>query len=67
MSIFAETLPICAARVLFASATSLPTIFEILSFSHPGRVTTDRPFRDLVWDPFNGGRLSAPFETPWRV
>ncbi len=27
------------------------------------RARNDRPpFRDLVWDPFNGGRLSAPFE-----
>jgi len=44
MSIFAETLSICAARVPFASATSLRTIFEISSFSHPWRVTTDRRF-----------------------
>jgi hypothetical protein len=40
MSISAETLSICAVRVPFASATSLRTIFEISSFSHPWRVTT---------------------------
>jgi len=40
MSIFAETLSICVARVPFASATSRRAIFEISSFSHPWRVTT---------------------------
>jgi hypothetical protein len=38
----AETLLICAARVPFASATWLRTIFEISSFSRLWRVTTDR-------------------------
>jgi hypothetical protein len=42
MSIFAEILSIRPTRVPFASATSLRTIFEISSFSHPWRVTTDR-------------------------
>jgi hypothetical protein len=35
MSIFAETLSICAARVPSASATSLQKIFEISSVSQP--------------------------------
>jgi len=42
MSIFAETLLICATRVPFAPATSLRTISEISSFSQPWRVTADR-------------------------
>jgi hypothetical protein len=42
MSIFAETLSICAARVPVASAISLRTIFEISFFSGPWRVTTAR-------------------------
>ena len=42
MSIFAGTLSVCAAGVSFASAPSLRTIFEISSFSHSWRVTTDR-------------------------
>jgi hypothetical protein len=39
MSIFAETLSVCAAGVPFASAPSLRTIFEISSLSNPWRVT----------------------------
>jgi hypothetical protein len=42
MSIFAETLSICATRVAFAPATSLRTISEMSSFSHPWRVTAAR-------------------------
>jgi hypothetical protein len=42
MSISAETLSICPVRVLFASAPSLRTIFEIAFFSHPWHVTAVR-------------------------
>jgi len=42
MSIFAETLSICAARVPFASAPSLRTIFETVFLSHPWHVTAAR-------------------------
>jgi hypothetical protein len=42
MSIFAETLLLCAADVPFASAPSLRTIFEISSLSNPWRVTAGR-------------------------
>jgi hypothetical protein len=42
MSIFAETLSICAAGVPFASAPSPRTIFEISSLSYPWRVTAAR-------------------------
>jgi hypothetical protein len=42
ISIFAETLSICATRVLFASAPSLRAIFEIAFLSHPWHVTGAR-------------------------
>jgi hypothetical protein len=42
MSIFAETLSICAARVPFACATLLRTIAEIACFSQSWRVTVAR-------------------------
>ena len=42
MSIFAETLSICPVRVLFASAPSLRTIFEISFLSHSWHVIAAR-------------------------
>jgi hypothetical protein len=42
MSIFAETLTICAAGVPFAFALSLQTIFEISYLWNPWRVTACR-------------------------
>jgi hypothetical protein len=42
MSIFAETLSICAAGVPLASAPSLRTIFEISSLLNPWHVTAAR-------------------------
>jgi hypothetical protein len=42
MSIFAETLSICATRVPFAPVTSLGTISEISCFLQPWRLTADR-------------------------
>ena len=42
MSIFSETLLICPVRVLFASAPSLQTIFEISFLSHPWHVAAAR-------------------------
>jgi hypothetical protein len=42
MSIFAETVSICAAGVPFASAPSLRTIFEISSLWNSWRVTAGR-------------------------
>jgi hypothetical protein len=42
MSIFAETVSICATGVPFAPATSLRTISEISCFSQPWRVTAAR-------------------------
>jgi hypothetical protein len=42
ISIFAETLSICAAGVPFAFAPSLRRIFEISSLWNPWRVTAGR-------------------------
>jgi hypothetical protein len=62
MSIFAETLSICAARTVRFCDFAADDFRDLVLFASLPRNDRPPPFRDLVSDCFTDRRLSSPFE-----